>query len=197
MIAVYLSLPYDSTDTGREMTTEGEWGPWTSWSACSRSCDTGLAYRIRRCHNARLSSDSGAECAGSDKQYQACNRQECPGGRGEDYRTTECRKHNRNFYGGRRYEWEAFINPYERCELACKAKHHRYYARFQKTVEDGTTCKHDEDALCLAGKCLELRFGGKGATIEEAGETNGNAARGRHWLQTTPDNEECVTVTLR
>nr|KAG5699565.1 hypothetical protein BaRGS_033761 [Batillaria attramentaria] len=45
-------------------------------------------------------------------------------------------------------------DSYERCELACKAKHHRYYARFQKTVEDGTTCKHDEDALCLAGKCL-------------------------------------------
>lgn len=46
------------------------------------------------------------------------------------------------------------LSAYARCELACKAHNHRYYARFQRTVEDGTRCKHDVDAICLAGECL-------------------------------------------
>lgn len=35
--------------------------------------------------------------------------QECPGGE-QDYRSVECQKHNDRYYGGHRYEWEAFIN---------------------------------------------------------------------------------------
>lgn len=43
---------------------------------------------------------------------------------------------------------------YARCELACKARHHRYYARFQKKVQDGTRCKLDAEAYCIDGECL-------------------------------------------
>lgn len=157
---------------------DGQWGPWTAWSVCDKTCGAGLAYRIRRCHNRPLSSDVTTDCPGADKQYQVCNKQECPE-RGEDYRTVECRKHNSNYYGGRRYEWEAFINPYARCELACKARHHRYYARFQAAVEDGIRCKHDEDAFCMGGECLDAGCDGilgSGAIVDQCGVCGGDGS---------------------
>lgn len=41
--------------------------------------------------------------------YACMVAQECPGGE-QDYRSVECQKHNDRYYGGHRYEWEAFIN---------------------------------------------------------------------------------------
>ncbi|XP_071109939.1 ADAMTS-like protein 4 isoform X2 [Haliotis cracherodii] len=154
------------------------WGPWTDWSACSVSCGQGIRYRKRLCHHlGRQSSGSPkSSCDGPDKQYKVC-KHNCTA-HYKDHRTTECEKYNGRYYGGKRYYWDAFINPYSRCELACKAKGPvRYYSRFQETVEDGTPCKLDQEAICIQGRCLDIGcdgIAGSGSSVDQCGICGGD-----------------------
>ncbi|NXE93182.1 HMCN1 protein, partial [Menura novaehollandiae] len=55
----------------------GNWGPWSSWGACSRTCNGGQARRYRSCDNPRPAS-GGRACAGADAQLQRCSTELCP-----------------------------------------------------------------------------------------------------------------------
>lgn len=44
------------------------WSSWTEWSTCSRSCDGGVAYQLRRCH-------APHGCKGDAVRYKICNMQ--------------------------------------------------------------------------------------------------------------------------
>ncbi|XP_043941249.1 hemicentin-1 [Protopterus annectens] len=55
----------------------GNWGPWSSWGGCSRSCNGGQMRRYRTCDNPRPVS-GGRACAGADTQIQRCNTEICP-----------------------------------------------------------------------------------------------------------------------
>ncbi|XP_014802303.1 PREDICTED: hemicentin-1 [Calidris pugnax] len=55
----------------------GNWGPWSSWGSCSRTCNGGQARRYRTCDNPRPAS-GGRACAGADMQIQRCGAELCP-----------------------------------------------------------------------------------------------------------------------
>ena len=54
----------------------GNWGLWSSWSSCSRSCGHGTQTRSRLCNNPPPAND-GADCLGSGLEKQNCNSFEC------------------------------------------------------------------------------------------------------------------------
>ncbi|KAL9846109.1 hemicentin-1 isoform 2-T2 [Geothlypis trichas] len=55
----------------------GNWGPWSSWGTCSRTCNGGQTRRYRSCDNPRPAS-GGRACAGADVQVQRCSTDLCP-----------------------------------------------------------------------------------------------------------------------
>lgn len=56
----------------------GNWATWSSWSACSKSCDNGTQARTRTCTNPSPQ-NGGSNCTGNDRQTQHCNTKRCPG----------------------------------------------------------------------------------------------------------------------
>ncbi|XP_066483571.1 SCO-spondin-like [Tiliqua scincoides] len=62
-------LPSDEQDCGI-------WSPWAPWSACSRSCGTGLQVRQRTC--TRRANDVLRHCLGEETQAQQCFSVACP-----------------------------------------------------------------------------------------------------------------------
>ncbi|XP_046581492.1 LOW QUALITY PROTEIN: ADAMTS-like protein 4 [Haliotis rubra] len=180
LLLALLVVLLNETSQQQEEASEANrrWGPWTAWSSCSKSCGQGIRYRKRLCHNlgSQSSESPTTSCDGPDKHYKVC-KHNCTGHH-KDYRTAECEKYNGRYYGGKRYYWDAFINPYSRCELACKAKGPvRYYSRFQETVEDGTPCKLDKEAICIQGRCLDIGcdgIAGSGSSVDQCGICGGN-----------------------
>ncbi|XP_019355735.1 hemicentin-1 isoform X2 [Alligator mississippiensis] len=55
----------------------GNWGPWSNWGTCSRTCNGGQMRRYRTCDNPRPV-NGGRACAGADTQIQRCNTGVCP-----------------------------------------------------------------------------------------------------------------------
>ena len=55
----------------------GQWGSWTEWGSCTLSCGGGTRLRKRSC-DSPSPSDNGRYCAGSDRQVDYCNRDDCP-----------------------------------------------------------------------------------------------------------------------
>ncbi|XP_071373120.1 hemicentin-1, partial [Centroberyx affinis] len=55
----------------------GNWGPWSSWGSCSRTCNGGQMRRYRTCDNPRPA-NGGRACAGADTQIQRCSTANCP-----------------------------------------------------------------------------------------------------------------------
>ena len=49
--------------------SEPEWGRWSSWSACTRSCEGGTQRRSRLCIS--------GNCLGIPVETRACNTQAC------------------------------------------------------------------------------------------------------------------------
>ncbi|KAI5709300.1 hypothetical protein M8J76_014865 [Diaphorina citri] len=44
------------------------WSDWSDWADCSRSCDGGVTYQVRRCN-------AVSGCQGEKIRYQICNMQ--------------------------------------------------------------------------------------------------------------------------
>ncbi|XP_075792870.1 hemicentin-1 isoform X2 [Pelodiscus sinensis] len=55
----------------------GNWGPWSDWGTCSRTCSGGQMRRYRTCDNPHPL-NGGRACAGADTQIQRCNTDLCP-----------------------------------------------------------------------------------------------------------------------
>ena len=55
---------------------DGHWGRWSSWGACSVSCNTGKHSRTRQC-NDPAPKNGGKACAGDDKQLGNCVLRRC------------------------------------------------------------------------------------------------------------------------
>lgn len=54
----------------------GNWGAWTTWVSCSRSCGGGIQRRTRTCSNP-TPRNTGRYCVGSSSQTQGCNISPC------------------------------------------------------------------------------------------------------------------------
>ncbi|XP_040926337.1 hemicentin-1 isoform X2 [Betta splendens] len=55
----------------------GNWGPWSGWGSCSRTCSGGQMRRYRTCDDPRPA-NGGRACAGADTQIQRCGGADCP-----------------------------------------------------------------------------------------------------------------------
>lgn len=60
------------------LTVHGNWGPWSTWGSCSRTCNGGQMRRYRTCDNPRPA-NGGRSCAGTDTEIQKCSTLSCPG----------------------------------------------------------------------------------------------------------------------
>lgn len=54
-----------------------EFGPWTEWTECSRSCGGGRQARVRECIIPPGADE--ADCTGFLREVQDCNTNHCPG----------------------------------------------------------------------------------------------------------------------
>ena len=56
------------------------WSPWSSWDACSATCDGGTRLRSRFVK--KTSQNGGSECTGGSTEPQACGKTACKGEKG-------------------------------------------------------------------------------------------------------------------
>jgi len=57
---------------------DGVWGPWSTWSECTKTCSGGVTERFRQCNNP-APKFGGKRCAGNRTETLPCNEQGCPG----------------------------------------------------------------------------------------------------------------------
>lgn len=87
------------------------WSGWSDFSTCSRTCDGGVAFQLRRCH-----SPSG--CRGESVRYKICNMQSCPDQ--QDFRGQQCAAFNEVPYDGALFVWSPHYDYSEACALTCR-----------------------------------------------------------------------------
>ncbi|XP_054619603.1 adhesion G protein-coupled receptor B2 isoform X14 [Dunckerocampus dactyliophorus] len=61
--------------TNPSCTGGGNWGSWSHWSACSKTCDSGWQRRSRVCEG---NGAQGYPCEGSAEEVRSCNEKKCP-----------------------------------------------------------------------------------------------------------------------
>ncbi|OQR67645.1 A disintegrin and metalloproteinase with thrombospondin motifs 7-like, partial [Tropilaelaps mercedesae] len=71
---------------------DGEWGPWSAWGECSRTCGGGVMHAERHCDNP-APAHGGRYCIGERKRYRMCNTEECPEGT-PSFRAEQCSSFN-------------------------------------------------------------------------------------------------------
>ncbi|ESP00679.1 hypothetical protein LOTGIDRAFT_157969 [Lottia gigantea] len=128
------------------------WSNWTSWSACSRTCDGGATYQLRKCMR---SYKSHGGCKGENIQYATCNNKPCDPD-SQDFRKQQCAAYNDATYGGRYFRWLPYIDRKNSCILYCIAKGTRTVAKLSPKVLDGTRCRGDTLDMCINGKCWDV-----------------------------------------
>nr|XP_003223216.1 PREDICTED: A disintegrin and metalloproteinase with thrombospondin motifs 8 [Anolis carolinensis] len=138
---------------------DGNWGPWSSWGPCSRTCGGGVHFSYRACDNP-VPKNGGKYCEGQRVQYQSCNTEECPPN-DKSFREQQCEKYNRYNYtdmNGNLLEWApkyAGVSPRDRCKLVCQAKKGNEFKVFETKVIDGTVCAPDTLSVCVHGQCIK------------------------------------------
>lgn len=55
------------------LAAQPQWGPWTSWSSCSKTCKGGLQGRVRLCDSPAPAPGQQIGCEGPDEQNRICN----------------------------------------------------------------------------------------------------------------------------
>ncbi|XP_022257706.1 uncharacterized protein LOC106472631 isoform X3 [Limulus polyphemus] len=146
------------------------WSEWSDWSMCSRSCDGGVTYQLRRCIDK-------SECKGDPVRYHICNMEGCP--EQKDFRGTQCTAFNDVPYRGQLYEWLPFYDSEDTCALTCQAKENEFVAKLAQKVKDGTRCRQGSLDMCVDGKCMpvgcDLQLGSN-KTIDKCGVCGGDGS---------------------
>ncbi|XP_072446893.1 A disintegrin and metalloproteinase with thrombospondin motifs 2-like [Chiloscyllium punctatum] len=137
---------------------DGNWGTWSKFGSCSRTCGTGVRFRTRQCDNP-LPSNGGRECSGQSYEYELCNTEDCPE-HFEDFREQQCRQWNNNFeYNNSMHQWLPYEHrdPEQRCFLTCESKETREIVYMKRIVHDGTRCSYsDRHDICVRGDCVKV-----------------------------------------
>ncbi|XP_037357738.1 papilin [Talpa occidentalis] len=126
------------------------WGPWGSWSPCSRTCGGGISFRERPCYSHRRS--GGSSCLGPTRSHRTCHMESCPS-RARDFRAEQCAEFNSLEFQGRRYTWLPYYGAPNKCELNCIPKGESFYYKHREAVVDGTPCEPGKRDVCVDGHC--------------------------------------------
>ncbi|KAM4675602.1 ADAMTS-like protein 5 [Discoglossus pictus] len=171
---IHGSSPEHSAPVG----SSNEWSSWHSWSPCSRTCGGGTAVRTRHC---LIRDPSGPVCTGDKRQYQACNKQDCPSGV-IDFRQFQCSAYNNKPLMGNYFRWIPFHSGQSDCELSCLAEEQNFYYNFGRVL-DGTPCRTSYDGICANGQCLQVgcdHILGSEEKVDICGVCGGKNASCRH-----------------
>ncbi|KAF2369141.1 Netrin module non-TIMP type [Trinorchestia longiramus] len=159
-----------------------EWSPWSAWTKCSRSCDTGVRLRTRHCITVspRVMPGSGIrtshdQCGGPSTRYDACNSRPCLDSdihSGVSFRAAQCRQYNnKRVFGKLVTRWLPYTQgPMNPCALVCEGEGAGIVYTFGK-VKDGTHCsaEHGLAGICVNGRCMRVSCDGElgGSALED------------------------------
>ncbi|KAG8523025.1 A disintegrin and metalloproteinase with thrombospondin motifs 2 [Galemys pyrenaicus] len=134
---------------------DGNWGAWSPFGSCSRTCGTGVKFRTRQCDNPHPA-NGGRTCSGLAYDFQLCSPQDCPDALA-DFREEQCRQWDLYFeHGDAQHHWLPLEHRdvKERCHLYCKSKETGEVVSMKRMVHDGTRCSYkDAFSLCVRGDC--------------------------------------------
>ncbi|CAM5159830.1 unnamed protein product [Natator depressus] len=137
---------------------DGNWGAWSKFGSCSRTCGTGVKYRTRQCDNPHPA-NGGRTCIGPTYEFQLCNTQDCPK-EFDDFREEQCRQWDPYFeYQNMKHHWLPYehLDAKERCHLYCESKETGDVVYMKRMVHDGTRCSYkDFYSICVRGDCLKV-----------------------------------------
>eukprot|EP00064_Thunnus_orientalis_P011993 superscaffoldBa00001789_g12026 len=137
---------------------DGNWGSWSEFGQCSRTCGGGVQFRTRECDNPRPA-NGGRTCVGAIYQFQMCNINECEDIY-SDTREEQCHALDSRFeVHGNKHHWLPYENPEanKRCQLHCQSKETRDVVFMQRMFLDGTRCSYkDPYSVCVRGECEKV-----------------------------------------
>ncbi|XP_035411662.1 A disintegrin and metalloproteinase with thrombospondin motifs 8 [Cygnus atratus] len=174
-------LPQDALQP--QPAVDGDWGLWSPWGACSRTCGGGVQFSHRHCDRPRPQ-HGGRYCEGQRTRYQSCHTDECPQD-GKSFREQQCEKYNSyNFtdLDGNRLEWVpkyAGVSPRDRCKLFCRARGRSEFKVFEAKVIDGTLCGPETLSICVHGQCIKAgcdHVVGSSKKLDKCGVCGGNGS---------------------
>uniref|UniRef100_A0A8C6UNP0 ADAM metallopeptidase with thrombospondin type 1 motif 2 n=1 Tax=Neogobius melanostomus TaxID=47308 RepID=A0A8C6UNP0_9GOBI len=134
---------------------DGNWGSWSEFGQCSRTCGGGVQFRTRDCDNPRPA-NGGRTCVGATYQFQMCNSEECKDIY-SDPREEQCHAWDPRFdLHSNIHHWLPYEHPdsNKRCHLHCQSKETQDVVFMQRMVLDGTRCSYkDPHSVCVRGEC--------------------------------------------
>ncbi|CAL8327506.1 unnamed protein product [Lota lota] len=173
------------------------WDAWGPWSECSRTCDGGASYSLRRC----LSSKT---CEGQNIKYRTCSNVDCPPEAG-DFRAQQCSAHADVRHQGQYHEWLPVDNdPVNPCALKCRAQGSGLLVELAPKVLDGTRCYTESLDMCISGACQIVGCDhelGSAAKEDNCGVCNGDGSscrlvRGQYKSQHSSGKTEDTVVVI-
>uniref|UniRef100_A0A8C4XYC6 ADAM metallopeptidase with thrombospondin type 1 motif 19 n=1 Tax=Gopherus evgoodei TaxID=1825980 RepID=A0A8C4XYC6_9SAUR len=176
-----LDPPMDGTDcdtgkwckagecTSRTSFPEHLEGEWSTWSICSRTCNTGISSRQRKCPE--------GDCHGPRIQYKICENPSCPAGM-PTFRDWQCQAFAvRPSYQKHVFQWQAVIDEEKPCALYCSPAGKDQPILLTEKVMDGTSCGQHGLDICANGRCQKFGCDGMLGSLareDHCGVCNGN-----------------------
>ncbi|XP_053325323.1 A disintegrin and metalloproteinase with thrombospondin motifs 9 [Spea bombifrons] len=142
------------------VTTDGSWGSWSPFGACSRSCSGGIKTAIREC-NRPEPKNGGKYCVGRRMKFKSCNTEPCAKQK-RDFREEQCAE-----FDGKHFNINGlppnvrWVPKYsgilmkDRCKLFCRVAGSTAYYQLRDRVLDGTSCGPDTNDICVQGLCRQ------------------------------------------
>uniref|UniRef100_A0A8C7SP64 ADAM metallopeptidase with thrombospondin type 1 motif, 12 n=1 Tax=Oncorhynchus mykiss TaxID=8022 RepID=A0A8C7SP64_ONCMY len=166
-----LDSPIDGTSCGPEKwcisgecviigklpeTVNGNWGQWSSWSHCSRTCGAGVQSAHRECNHPKPEF-GGKYCTGERRRYHICNTKPCQKAK-PTFREMLCSEFDTVPYQNELYEWVPVASLSSPCELHCRPVDEHFSEKMLDAVTDGTPCfmNNNSRSLCVNGVCKEV-----------------------------------------
>ncbi|CRK97461.1 CLUMA_CG010850, isoform A [Clunio marinus] len=135
----------------------GNWGPWSEFGECSRSCGGGVQSAVRNCDNPPPT-NGGKYCHGQKIQHRSCNIQDCPD-ESFDFRAEQCSRFDNNSFNMATLDNAKWMPKYgldskDECRLFCRLEQTSTYFALANHVIDGTPCSYHTFDKCINGACV-------------------------------------------
>lgn len=158
---------------------DGGWASWSDWSACTRTCGSGVQSAQRDCDNP-VPKHRGKYCLGERRRYRVCNTTPCAREL-PSFRDVQCGHFNTLPYKGHFYTWVAVTNKVSPCELHCRPLNKHFSEKMRDAVTDGTPCYEGSQSrdMCINGICKNVGCDfiiGSSAAEDRCGVCNGNSS---------------------
>ncbi|KAL3972907.1 apoptotic protease-activating factor [Sarotherodon galilaeus] len=137
------------------MRQDGNWGAWSEFGQCSRTCGGGVQFRTRSCNNP-TPHNGGRKCVGEDSQFQIEEQCHAWALHSEIYTN--------------KHHWLPYEHPdpSKRCYLHCQSKETRTAVFTETVVLDGTRCSYkDPHSVCVGAECKKVGCDGVVGSSEQ------------------------------